>query len=185
LLEQARARCSPKSDYDLRRIEKLVAERLDMQRKVQPSEQERRDQIERAPAKRLVSWITEERDGVSNHVSEVQCAEPGSPDFGFCEARHPSFREMSVRYWKAQKGAFRYSFSTQGPFSCQDLGDHRRVRSWSRDQTNYELCELVEHQLRSLSVLLLRTPVKTTVHVFSYAYVERDKDFEQLLQARP
>ena len=91
---------------------------------------------------------------------------------------------MRLRYWKAQEGAFRFTFTSAEPLSCLDLGDQRRVRAWARGGSSYEVCEPTQHELRSLSALLIRGPTENTLHVFTPAYVRRDSAFERLLDGR-
>jgi hypothetical protein len=92
---------------------------------------------------------------------------------------------MSVRYWSAQKGAYRYALRGASSPSCQDLGEHRQVRVWSRDGSSYELCELTNRRLRHLSALIVRTPAEQHMYVFSQDYLVQDGEFERSLRIIP
>jgi hypothetical protein len=88
---------------------------------------------------------------------------------------------MIVRYWNDQRDAFRYSYSSTLPLGCNDAGDNRRVHAWSHKGKSYELCELTQHEVRSLSALIERAAGENTVYVFSQAYLQRDKAFAEIV----
>lgn len=181
-LDRARSECSEKSAYDIRRIEELIAEKTEQQRERESEEAEEKRVLEKRPTVQFVNWIAKDRNAITKEVTEVHCAERGSPDFGFCEAQRPGSPDMTVRYWEQDTSAFRYAFTAKVPLACQDLGDHRRVRTWAREGKTYELCELARHELRSLSALLVKSAGENQLFVFSQAYVQKDEDFEALLK---
>lgn len=183
LLAEARARCGTKFAYDIQRIERLIEERSE--KEVASQKLDPLTGAEPPPGKQFVRWVVDEGSDVTKNVTNIRCAERGSPDFGFCEAERPGSPHMTVRYWEPKKNAFRYSLVTEAPINCQDVGDHRRVRTWSRGKDSFELCEPTQHELRGLSALLERTGSENRMFIFSQAYLQKDREFERTLATRP
>ncbi len=184
LLDEARARCSPKLASDLRRIERSIREAAEAQQRAAVERAERAAERELPVGKSFVRWVIEAGTTPTKDPVNAQCAERGSADFGFCEATRPGSPEMRVRYWQTQRNAVRYSCVTAALLSCEDLGEHRRVRIWTRDEASYELCEPTEHALRGLTALLVRTRTENRMSIFTQAYVRKDPEFERLLAER-
>lgn len=183
LLEEARSVCAGQSTDDLRRIEVLLEDRRRAKQELERAAAER----ERAmafPTQQFIAWATAPLEEFSRSLDEVRCAERGAADFGFCEATRKGSPQMTLRYWEHERKAVRYTFTTELPLECEDLGEHRRVRSWSVGQKSYELCELTERRARNLSALLVRGEGSNQLHIFSFEYLKRDPAFEQLLRTR-
>ncbi len=185
LLKELRAQCGANSQSEIRHIEELIAEKTDARR-----EQERRarSQIERAqkfPSRDFVIWATADAGAIRTKMADAVCVERGAPDFGFCEAARPGAPHMTVRYWTADKDAFRYALTTDQPLSCQDLGEYRQVRAWQRDGSSYELCELTERTLRHLYALLITSSAGNQMYVYSQRYLARDPHLEKVLRVIP
>jgi hypothetical protein len=183
LLEEVKAQCGPNSASDIQHISKLIANSTQAQLERARSEAAERELREKFPSRDFIRWATAKDGAVASKVSDVTCAERGSPDFGFCEASRPGIPGMSVRYWEAQKEAYRYSLVTRQPPTCEDLGEYRLVRAWSRHGASYERCELTNRRLRHLSALLVHGPEEHLMYVFSQDYLARDPSFEGTLRA--
>lgn len=181
LLDKARAACGRKSDVYIQSIEKLIADKVEEEGEVARQQALRRREQEQYPARQFLAWVKAHRDEVTGEVEGQSCAPRGSADHGFCQGHRPGFPASSVRFWDADRQAFRFSLATEAPLGCEDLGDHRRVGSWSMGGTSYTLCEPTEHELRSLSALLVRAPKRNELFVFSQAYLQRDEEFRRLL----
>jgi hypothetical protein len=132
-----------------------------------------------------VIWATADAGALRTKIGAATCIERGEPDFGFCEAARPGVPNMTVRYWNADKDAFRYALQTDQPLSCQDLGEHRQVRVWQRDGNSYELCELTERTLRHLYALLISNPAGNQMYIYSQRYLARDPNLEKTLRIIP
>lgn len=182
LLGEARSRCGEKSAESLRRVAEILAERRENEKELAPPRTTPQDDTRSARA--FVRWVIESRAAIGQHAARARCAEQGSAEFGFCEVIHPDSPQMSLRYWKTQEAAFRFALTSQEPLHCEDLGEQRRVRAWSRAGASYELCEPTQHALRSLTALLVQTASGNQLYVFSQAYVRRDRAFERLLDER-
>jgi hypothetical protein len=183
LLLQARATCNGQSADDLRRIQELLVDRREAREAMQQAEAARQQALE-VPTQRFVHWATASKEQFSKSLVDVSCQERGSPDFGFCTATRQGHPDMRVRYWRSDRSAMRYSFTTSVPLECEDLGEHRRLRHWSKEGTKYELCELTERETRNLSALLVRAAGENTMHLYSFEYLKHDPEFEQLTRER-
>jgi hypothetical protein len=179
LVDEARASCGSKAQHDIQRIQGVIDSRRRAQADQARVEARGRAEIERFPVRSLLDWT---KLGVINpEVTELSCAPRDSDDYGFCQGHRRGQPKMTLRYWDSQRDAFRYTYSTELPLSCVDAGEHRRVRSWSRDGKSYELCELTQHEVRSLSALLEQAPGESTIYVYSQAYLQKDRAFSRLV----
>ena len=129
-----------------------------------------------------MEWATDRAGDITGKVPSVSCAERGTPLFGFCEGQREQAPDMRLRYWQAQPGAYLYALATEAPPSCQDLGDYRLVRSWQRDDSQLDLCELTNRRLRHLSALIVHTPPRHEMFIFSQEYLALDPGFERRLR---
>jgi hypothetical protein len=179
LLERVKQRCGPNSQSDIQHIGKLIAEKKAARREREEREANRSALLREFPSKSFVEWATDRAGDISGKVPSVSCAERGTPLFGFCEGQREQAPGISLRYWQAEPGAFRYSLETQAPPSCQDLGEYRLVRSWQRDGSQLELCELTSRRLRHLSALIVHTPPRHEMFIFSQEYLGLDPGFER------
>jgi hypothetical protein len=182
LLDRVKERCGPNSESDIRHITKLIAEKTAARREREEREASRRALLREFPSRSFVEWATERAGDITGKVPSVSCAERGTPLFGFCEGPREQAPNMSVRYWQAQPGAVLYSLTTETTPSCQDLGEYRLVRAWQRDGSDLELCELTNRRLRHLSALLVHTPPRQEMYIFSQEYLALDPSFEQRLR---
>jgi hypothetical protein len=181
LLEHARELCGPRAALDIQRIGETIEARRKARDKQALVEAKSREGME-SPVRRMLDWI---KLGVASpELAGVECASRGSDDYGFCQGHRAGDPALVVRYWDGQKEAFRYSYSSEEPLGCSDLGEHRRVRAWSEAGKSYELCEFTPHALRSLSALVVRAPGESTLQVFSQAYLERDRGFADFVRLR-
>lgn len=185
LLDTVKARCGPNSQSDIQHITKLIAEKTAARDKQRELEQSRSAELEKFPSRSFIEWATARAGDIDGKLARVTCAERGSPDYGFCEGERPDVPAMRLRYWQAQPDAYRYSLSTAIPPSCQDLGEWRQVRAWTRDGSDYELCELTNRRLRHLSALLVHGASGYEMHLFSKAYPNIDRAFELRLRIIP
>jgi hypothetical protein len=175
LVEEARAQCGERSTLDIDRIQRVIDARRRAQEKQAELEARERTQTERFPVRRLLEWS---KLGVVNpEVTGLECAARDSEDYGFCQGQRRGDPKLSVRYWDSQRDAFRYTYVSDTPLACVDVGEHRRVRAWSQDAKSYELCELTQHEVRGLSALVERGPTESTIHVYSQAYLQKDRAF--------
>jgi hypothetical protein len=182
LVEEARSVCGARSDLDIDRIQRVVDARRRSQEDLAKLEARSREESERFPVRRLLEWS---KLGVINPaVTGLECAPRGSNDYGFCTGQHRDDPKMVVRYWDNQRDAFRYTYVSDTPLSCVDVGEHRRVRAWTSARTSYELCELTQHEVRGLSALVERTPEQTRFYLYSQAYVQRDRAFAALVTGK-
>ena len=184
LLDKARARCREKSAYYLHSIEEVIADKEEEVRLAA-----RRDallvQEQRAnPVRQFLQWVKTNRDEVPADAADISCAPRGSEGFGFCEGHRPGDPTSTVRFWEADRDAYCFHLSTNSTLSCQDLGEHRIVGTWSDGGKTYELCEPMGHELRSLSALLTRSAKLNELFVYSQAYVRKNDNFKRLLDRR-
>lgn len=179
LLDGLEQRCGPNSESDIRHIAKLIADKAAARRERDEQEATRRAQLRQFPSKSFVEWATDRGGDITGKVPSVSCAERGTPLFGFCEGEREQAADMRLRYWQAQPSAYLYSLATETPPSCQDLGEYRLVRSWQRDDSGLELCELTHRRLRHLSALIVHTPPRHEMFIFSQEYLALDPGFER------
>jgi len=179
LVDHVKERCGPNSESDVRHIGKLIAEKRAARRERELREASRSALLREFPSRSFVEWATERGGDITGKAPSVSCAERGTPLFGFCEGQREQVPNMSVRYWQAQPGACLYSLATEAPPSCQDLGEYRLVRKWQRDGSELELCELTNRRLRHLSALLVHTPPRHEMYIFSQEYLALDPSFER------
>jgi hypothetical protein len=182
LVESVQARCGPNSESDVRHITKLIAEKTAARRERAQREESRSAQLQQFPSRSFIEWATERGGDIAGKVPSVACAERGTPEFGFCEGQSDRAPNMSLRYWQVQPGAYLYSLSTEVVPSCQDLGEYRQVRAWSREGSALELCELTNRRLRHLSALVVHTPPRHAMYIFSQEYLAVDPSFERRLR---
>lgn len=182
LLDRVKDRCGPNSESDIRHITKLIAEKTAAQRERAEREASRSALLREFPSKSFVEWATDRAGDVTGKVPSVSCAERGSALFGFCEGQREQAPGMSLRYWQARPGAYLYSLETEAPPSCQDLAEYRLVRDWQREGSQLELCELTNRRLRHLSALLVHTPPRHQMFIFSQEYLALDPGFERQLR---
>lgn len=185
LLEEVKAECGRNSESDIQHIGRLIAEKTEARREDERLSAARSELREKFPSRDFVEWATARDGNVEGKLAGVSCAERGSPDYGFCEGRRDEAPAMSLRYWQVAPQAYRYELVTQEPPSCVDLREYREVRTWSRDGTAYELCELTNRRLRHLTALLVHAPPEHRMYIFSNAYPARDAAFEQALRVIP
>lgn len=185
LLDQVKANCGPNSQSDIQHVTKLIAEKTAARDRQRELEQRRTAELAQFPSRNFVEWATARAGDIGGKLAHTSCAERGTPDYGFCEGERPDIPSMRLRYWQAQPDAYRYSLTTPVPPSCQDLGEWRQVRAWSRDGSDYELCELTSRRLRHLSALLVHGPSGYEMHLFSQAYPNVDPTFERRLRIIP
>ncbi len=181
LIDRARNVCAGQSADDIRRIQELIADRREAARALAKDEAEA-EQAHASPTEQFIRWATEPAERFTHSLANIECAERGEPDFGFCNAERKGSRDMSVRYWEHDRKAVRYELRTKLPLECDDLGDHRLVRRWSADTRSFELCELTERETRDFSALLVRSANESRMYLFSFAYLRKDTAFEQTLR---
>lgn len=185
LLGEVKAQCGPNSASDIQHIGKLIEEKKQARRERERLELTRSETRQKFPSRDFVEWATVRDGTISGKVTEVTCAERGSEEFGFCEGRRGETPNMTLRYWQAEEDAYRYALVTNQAPSCQDLGEYRERRAWSREGVTYEFCELTNRRLRHLSALLVHAADGHRMYIFSRAYLARDTAFEQELRAIP
>jgi len=182
LLDQVKQSCGPNSQSDIQHITKLIAEKTAARERQRQLEQSKNTELEQFPSRSFVEWATARAGATSGKVPGLTCAERGTPDFGFCEGQRPEAPAMRLRYWQAQPEAYRYSLTTELPPSCQDLGEFRQVRAWSREGASYELCELTNRRLRHLTALIVHAATGYEMYLFSQTYPNFDPAFERRLR---
>jgi len=182
LVERVQARCGPNSESDVRHITKLIAEKTAARHERAQREASRSAQLQQFPSRSFIEWATERGGDIGGKVPSVACAERGTPEFGFCEGQSDRAPNMRLRYWQVQPGAYLYSLSTEVVPTCQDLGEYRLVRAWSREGSTLELCELTNRRLRHLSALVVHTPPRHEMYIFSQEYLGVDPGFERRLR---
>jgi hypothetical protein len=184
VLDRVKGSCGPNSQSDIQHITKLIAEktaaRLEKERRAQSVSEEH----EKFPSRGFVAWATARGGEIAGKLAQVECAERGSPSFGFCQGTREASPTMSLRYFQARPSAYLYALRTSTPPSCQDLGEFRQVRAWTRNTERFELCELTNRRLRHLSALIVApagTPPEYEMYVFSQDYLPLDPAFERRL----
>lgn len=185
LLDQVKQSCGPNSQSDIQHITKLIAEKTAARAKQRELEQARSAELQKFPSRSFVEWATERAGDIGGKLAAPRCAERGTPDYGFCDGERSDVPSMRLRYWQAQPEAYRYSLVTDLAPSCQDLGEYRQVRAWSRDGADYELCELTSRRLRHLTALIVHGASGYEMHLFSQAYTSFDAAFERRLRVVP
>jgi hypothetical protein len=158
VLDRVKATCGPNSQSDIAHIGKLIAEKTEARLEKQRLARLEAERLEQFPSRGFVEWATARGGDIAGKLPKVECAERGTPTFGFCEGRRDDVAGMSLRYWQAQPAAYRYALVTHTAPSCQDLGEFRQVRTWSRQGESFELCELTNRRLRHLSALIVQRP---------------------------
>jgi hypothetical protein len=182
LLDEVKAMCGANSASDIQHIAKLIAEKTEARERAERAEAAKQELAQKFPGQAFVAWATARDGDVAGKTPSVRCGERGSADYGFCEGARAEDPAMSVRYWETEPRAYRYSLITQRAPSCEDLGEHRQVRVWSRDGALHELCELTSRKLRHLSALVTHAPDEHRMYIFSNSYLARDPAFEQTLR---
>ena len=185
LLTKAKRLCGPDSQPYIERVEQLMADRRSERENADAGLDAALRPADASSATRFKTWIETSREAVSESVSAPTCAPRSSPDYGTCEAFLDEARKLRVRYWQDDEKAFRFTLLSQTPLSCQDLGPHRIVRRWSREGKSFQLCELMEHHLRSLTALLELGEDSYQLDVFSHAYEQRDATLRAPVDAKP
>lgn len=173
-LHTAETQCGKASGYALERLGRAIEREARHQQREAQLISERQD-----PLDRFLAWVVKEREEKNRAKGEHHCPPRESPDYGFCisklsQAEHPPF---VVTYWKAAPDQdFRFSWQTSEPISCVDLGPHRLVSSRQTAEGTSQLCELTEHNVRGLKVLITREN-QSSIDVFSAGYLRRDAEF--------
>jgi len=186
LLDRVKAECGPNSAADIAHVTKLIAEKTAARREKERLEQSQSELLQKFPSRAFVEWATARGGDIRGKLLEPHCAERGTPEFGFCEGQRSDVPGMRLRYWQTQPEAYRYALATTRPPSCQDLGQYRQVRTWSRGGSDFELCELTDRRLRHLSALIVHTPPEAyEMHIFSQDYPGIDPEFERRLRVIP
>ncbi|HTV20925.1 MAG TPA: hypothetical protein VMG12_19705 [Polyangiaceae bacterium] len=185
LLDQVKQSCGPNSQSDIQHITKLIAEKTAAREKQRQLEQGKSDELQKFPSRSFVEWATARAGDIGGKLAAPRCAERGTPDYGFCDGERPDVPSMRLRYWQAQPEAYRYSLVSELAPSCQDLGEYRQVRVWSRDGSDYELCELTNRRLRHLTALIVHGAAGYEMHLFSQSYPSFDPAFERRLRVIP
>jgi hypothetical protein len=183
LLDEARATCDGRSPDEIRRVSELIVDRRETKRESEALSAKRRAERDSLTQK-FVDWALAPSERLTENLGAVQCVERGQPGFGFCEAPRKGAPNMVVRYWKANHETVRFSFVTNQPLECEDLGQYRRVRTWTAGQKSYELCEITLREARNLAALLLRGADENQMFIYSEDYLSRDPEFERLLRTR-
>jgi hypothetical protein len=182
LLDQVKQSCGPNSQSDIQHITKLIAEKTAARARQRQLEQSKSAELEQYPSRSFVEWATARGGAIGGKLPETRCAERGTPDFGFCEGQRPEAPSMRLRYWQAQPEAYRYTLTSELAPSCQDLGEFRQVRAWSRDGASHELCELTNRRLRHLTALIVHGATGYEMYLFSQTYPNFDAAFERRLR---
>lgn len=186
VLDRVKASCGPNSQSDIAHITKLIAEKTAARLEKQHQAELERERLETNPSRGFVEWATARGGEIDGKLAKTECAARGTPDFGFCEGQREQAPAMSLRYWQAQPSAYRYALTTRTAPSCQDLGEFRQVRTWSRPGERFELCELTNRRLRHLFALIVQKPAEPApeyqMFLFSQDYLAIDPAFERRLR---
>jgi hypothetical protein len=143
--------------------------------------------------KALVRLASEKRGQIQTAAANLQCEEKEGAKGKAAEERWCAGTRsvgdkytISVRYWDADKEAFRFVTRPPNPVSCSDLGDHNVVRTWQvaategRSATRTH-CEFTGGPLAGLHGLVSQAH-NADVHVFSPKYLEHDLAMRQMVQ---
>jgi len=180
-LAEVYSRCRRHSVSEVQQLRSQLTT-MRQQRKLDEARKSERDaEQERTlhPTLDFVHWALDHRGALPSELEEPQCAPRGEPDFGFCEAKRPGHHNMSVRYWQKEPAAARYLLTSAEPPSCQDVGEHRSLPTWTWQGQSHTLCELTERKYRQFSALLVGNAEQHQMYLFSRAYLQHDKDFER------
>ena len=187
-LERAKSECTDRSEFDLMRIEQLIAREERRQKDKAAREARERAQDERRPVRRFIRWAGKKRDATDKSEPEQTCAERGTPDFGFCVAtfideQNRAGKEYRVKYSQSDDRVLRFEYESSQPVVCEDFGEHRVVREWKHAGNRRTHCEVMERPLNGVGVLLTNKgdQPETHVWVFSRQYVDRDSELRQIL----
>jgi hypothetical protein len=180
-LERAKSECGEPSEYDIDRIERQVERLVRRQRQTADAE------LRPGPLGPFIDWVITQREEKDRNQGNTECEPRDSELFGFCTSRLAREGEppFEVQYLKSQPDeVFRFRWSTSAPLHCRDAGPFRLVASWKESGAEYELCELTEHALRGLEVLLTRRADRSDVDIFSQKYLLERPNFAKTLRRR-
>jgi hypothetical protein len=132
----------------------------------------------------FMHWVRTRRDATDKSEKKTECVEQGDPMYGWCVASHQPVDgvEYRTRFWKNDRNTFRFSVTIEKPAVCEDLGQHRVVRTWEIDGTRRVHCELLTKEHRGLSALVTTKGERSEVDVFDAPYVARDAEFAKTLK---
>lgn len=183
-LEKAQAACPKDREFYVKRLSDQIAERekLEAEKKKQAAGS--------TPFDAFTGWIAKRRDADDKSEGEVQCADAGTPEFGWCESKRQGPKEcesctpltFETRYWKADTRAFRFRTTFGYRHVCAELGTHRLVRTWTQNDVQRVHCEMTDGPLKDLGALLTPSGRATQVDVFSRAYLRQDDGFQSMLK---
>ena len=188
-LNEARASCPKKLEFDLARIEQLIERKQQREQEVTQREQVRQDKA--AALEPFAAWIGQLRESDNKKLPGEVCAPRGAADFGFCTGQTVLAGDIkaSLRYRVADTASvYMFRVEVAKRAVCSDLGPARLVHEWKRGDTELTHCELTAPPLKGLVALLTVTPgdsatpdggadlgaAVSDVQVFSRGYVNSD-----------
>lgn len=189
-LERARDGCGQRQQSYVEQLEDEIRRKEDEIRRAEERAARESSVIQSQPIVEFVSWVSRRREAADRREAEVECAERGTPEHGWCVTRRQvAGHTFRTRYMATDSTVFRFEVALDQRLSCQDLGKHRMVRTWQAPSSDggilhYAHCELTGKEFRGLSALVRTGAEWGEVFVFSRGFVDRDEAFRRLIERR-
>lgn len=172
--------------------QEIVARQSEVEQQRAQAEKKKNDTQELV--KLFVGYVGEHRGAVERASAGVSCEEPaGAPKPApaslerWCSASRAVGSEYSIqlRYWDADRQAFRFITRPGGVVTCADLGPHAVRRSWQvaatgGRSTTRTHCEFTGGPLAGLQGVVSEAE-RAEVQVFSAKYLEKDPALRGML----
>lgn len=190
-LAHAREVCDEKREYDFARIEKLLDERAEKEKRTRERAAREAALDREQPLRAFMRFVDTERDSTKRRVSGTECVERGHEHFGWCVSKAPGTvggkpASYRVRYHSDEPLAVRFEVDAPVQLECSDLGSHIVLRSWKREvggaQRTRAYCRLSEPKLRGLEAYVDSGRADGTVMVFSREFADRRAEFMDRLR---
>jgi hypothetical protein len=144
----------------------------------------------------FTKFVGDSRAAVDRASSAARCDDPpeGAPPVKagqiperWCNASRAAGQSymINLRYWDADKEAFRFVTRPPNPVSCADLGATSVLRAWDVPATDGRSakrshCEFTAGPLSGLHALVSEA-ANADVHVFSPKYLDRDSAMKAMV----
>lgn len=187
-LASAEATCAPrKKPYVDQFRDELMAREEAVRKEAERAAAEAKKRLEQ-PIGPFMEWVRT-RSTTGQADDQAECYERGDPRFGWCHASHRVVETAEFRslFLRTDPRTFRFSVAVGSPIVCDDLGEHRVVRSWrvnteGAKATRRTHCALLSKTYRGLSALVSVTGEHSEVDVFNQSYLDNDTSFAEMLR---
>jgi hypothetical protein len=191
-LERARGLCGKRQQGLVISLEKEIDQQEGALRSREEEQRARGLTTEReAPAlPEFLDWVRSRREAADKSETDVSCPARGERGHGWCTtSREANSTVFRTRYLQADHSVFRFEVTLKGVITCEDLGEHRQLRTWQTKLATLDgglaermHCELTNTGLRGLAALVTAGPQHSELYVFSPSYVARDDEFRRVIQ---